>query len=732
MNIKIKTKSFTITAGRGGDADADVNILYDEMGFPYINGRRLKGLLKEAAYNVLIRLGGNNMDLMVSIFGTATQKGKLRFANAILPDSKYKAHILAYNNDEKNGIKISKAQILSKYTSIINQTTIAHFDEKDNNYKGTAKEKSLRKFRAIQPNIVFDWSLDTKNCTAVENALLVLALIELRNIGTRRNRGNGFIKIETENIGWNEIEQYIALIKVNSTNESKNENISETNLDQTKNGFISKQWIFEATNNIILPQKGGDPNTIETGVLISGNTIRGKIASKIIANQSCGKNAHVNPIFFKAILSEDVKFGFGFPYAKGNVFYPLSMQWYYIKNKKKNEKEDIFSSEEKNLKFAPAFVNDEEKVLSISKDIHFHISRDSEKERISGRNLEGEMFYYESIVAGTQYAFELSGPEYLIDYITTLMPTESTIQVGRSANTQYGEMKCIDIKDVAKQQCIEVLQEGEGDEEYSCIETETKKFIITCQSPLIVFNQYGKATPDLDTFKEYIKQFEGATISDIKAVFQLSSAMVANQQWKGGGMEYAAFEAGSAFLITFDQLPACLPNSFSLGEWQYLGFGQCSMKEYSPSSFSLSDFDKDKITIDTTFIQDYINNANNIFIRKKIDFNAKQAANKFEGNLSGTQCNTIILAFEQMKNEKAFLEFCENRKILGKKLCDAPSVITTNKVGDKIEYKLKPISISIQGIKFTDAHKNDWENIKQYWISYFKYVNKKNQNAEKN
>ena len=67
---------------------------------------------------------------------------------------------------------------------------------------------------------------------------------------------------------------------------------------------------------------------------------------------------------------------------------------------------------------------------------------------------------------------------------------------------------------------------------------------------------------------------------------------------------------------------------------------------------------------------------------------------------------------------------------------DIKKVIYVNSPGSFMAIKvayifLKTISISIQGIKFTDAHKNDWENIKQYWISYFKYVNKKNQNAEK-
>ena len=105
MKINIKTLSYTIAGSGEGSALIDVDVVFDELGIPYIPSRRVKGALRESAIEVLEILG-INAEIADGIFGKqGFQEGKIRIGNLYIPD---------YMEIKKEMIIPQKVSVLNK------------------------------------------------------------------------------------------------------------------------------------------------------------------------------------------------------------------------------------------------------------------------------------------------------------------------------------------------------------------------------------------------------------------------------------------------------------------------------------------------------------------------------------------------------------------------------------------------------------------------------------------
>ncbi len=195
IKINIELKSDTLPgSGEGYGAVIDTDIVFDELGIPFIPAKRIKGCLKDSAREVkdILLLSGNSYftDIENSIkelFGLPGQNeaSGFQFYN-LFPESYYQMtdwfKYLNYNYAEI----FSKDSILDSFTSIRRQTEI---DD-----KGVAVDHSLRTIRAIRKGLKFigDILINTDNHES--ETLLALSCANLRRIGTKRNRGLGEIK----------------------------------------------------------------------------------------------------------------------------------------------------------------------------------------------------------------------------------------------------------------------------------------------------------------------------------------------------------------------------------------------------------------------------------------------------------------------------------------------------------------------------------------------------------
>lgn len=185
----MKTIKYSITffsewhAGSGltSGSDLDALVIKDKNGMPYIPGRTLKGLLKEAAEE-LIRLNHCDEAFQRDVFGIPSEdlskeadieqniptlKGSCYFSNAILSDDLYKASI------ENN--------LSPFYYRAISSTAI-------NSETGVAVKHSLRRIQTTIPCIL------EAEITGINEKYLnqIEACFKwIKRLGQNRNRGLG-------------------------------------------------------------------------------------------------------------------------------------------------------------------------------------------------------------------------------------------------------------------------------------------------------------------------------------------------------------------------------------------------------------------------------------------------------------------------------------------------------------------------------------------------------------
>jgi hypothetical protein len=181
------------TFGRGDGVAGliDEEVQHDRHGFPYLAGRTLKGLLQECCADIfyaVAQIGEPAVrdavaDSALALFGKpgALLEGgqsNLHIGNAVLHPNLQEAI---------RGLKLDPTQVLSLFTTLRRQTQIEP--------NGVAKENSLRTARIILRETVFYAPLVFVAPPSPEvTALLAACVSALRQAGSSRNRGTGWIQ----------------------------------------------------------------------------------------------------------------------------------------------------------------------------------------------------------------------------------------------------------------------------------------------------------------------------------------------------------------------------------------------------------------------------------------------------------------------------------------------------------------------------------------------------------
>lgn len=182
-----------IGSGEGFGAIIDTDIVFDDLGIPYIPGRRIKGCLRDSAEEVCSLLKNSGIDsfsdlnqkdgkfkIIEETFGIPENPSSVNISNLTIEEYEENKNWLGYLSEKYPDI-LSKDSILSTFTNIRQQTKI--------NDKGVAEERSLRTIRVIKKEKVFTGDIGLSDGYALK--LLWLACLNLRHLGTKRNRGFG-------------------------------------------------------------------------------------------------------------------------------------------------------------------------------------------------------------------------------------------------------------------------------------------------------------------------------------------------------------------------------------------------------------------------------------------------------------------------------------------------------------------------------------------------------------
>lgn len=157
----------------GGERDrssgADVAQLRDRFGLPYIPGRSLRGLLRDASQTLAMAPDLNHRATHQKLFGKEGVPGLLRVGNAYLPEEVRQACQADHTLEARDFVTLIAA------TAIDNKT-------------GAAKDHSLRFTEAAIPGLQFE----SKVALPEEylNALATICAL-VRCLGANRYRGLG-------------------------------------------------------------------------------------------------------------------------------------------------------------------------------------------------------------------------------------------------------------------------------------------------------------------------------------------------------------------------------------------------------------------------------------------------------------------------------------------------------------------------------------------------------------
>jgi RAMP superfamily len=199
------------TFGRGdgvaGLVDAEVE--HTEDGLPFLRGRTLKGLLVEAAEDLVFAVERQNAGApdeekerrcwvkeskrrLFGVEGSGTDSGGLlHVGNAQLPEGLRRILSDAVRNESE---KLTAADVLATLTGIRRQTAMSE--------SGAPRDDSLRSMRVVLRDVVLDAELTflreppDEETEEKDLALLAGAALGLRAAGTGRNRGRGRLRAQ--------------------------------------------------------------------------------------------------------------------------------------------------------------------------------------------------------------------------------------------------------------------------------------------------------------------------------------------------------------------------------------------------------------------------------------------------------------------------------------------------------------------------------------------------------
>lgn len=483
IKIFLKTLSYTLVGCGESKGMVDNDIVYDSLGLPYIPSRRIKGLFKESATEVCEMLG-ISIELVDSLFGRdGFNPAKIYIDNLYVTNYKeIKREIEKLKEEEYYKHFLYPEKIISCYTVERYQTAI----DAEN---GTAKENSLRTSRVLKPNIEFEGAIfELKPLSEKEKALLYLASINLRRIGTLRNRGFGQVRCWIEGIDFKNVVEAIEKLKCEEESFSEvNKSIKEFKCTGTEDRTLAKLvYTIKTLSPIVIASPRGEQNTVYTKTYIPALTVKGLIVNQFIRLMDLGENAHQNDYFYKMFLKGEIIFTPAYPAKENRIFEPIPLCLQPEKGSEPDVLYNLFdpTNESRNTKpmkkfwyFTEDKVDNGNCVYELYEPetiFYFHNSRDRQK----GHSVGEGIFYYEAIDSEQEFKGEIVGPRnYLLQLKELIGSFEGFI--GRSKTAQYGLVKFDfgEIKDIETQEDI--------DDEY----------IIYALSPIIVYNCYGFTEP---------------------------------------------------------------------------------------------------------------------------------------------------------------------------------------------------------------------------------------------
>lgn len=195
--LKITTLSDTLIGSAlsyGTIIDSD--IVFDSNGLPYIPAKRIKGLFRNAAVDLLAADGLNDLfridpGIVKDYYGDIG-------SNKAAPEIVFQNLHLEHHID----IDLWMKYLSSRYEYVVNNPLVRNFFTEIRTQTAidpatkTAKDHSLRSSRVLKKGYTFCGEIQISKASEDIEALLGLSCMYVDRIGSKRNRGYGKVKLD--------------------------------------------------------------------------------------------------------------------------------------------------------------------------------------------------------------------------------------------------------------------------------------------------------------------------------------------------------------------------------------------------------------------------------------------------------------------------------------------------------------------------------------------------------
>lgn len=340
---------------------------------------------------------------------------------------------------------------------------------------------------------------------------------------------------------------------------------------------------------LVITTMSGDRNMIQTRKFIPGTVVLGILAERFIKKQESNFNsklAHQNEAFYNWFLFGKLKISNAYICSKdeyGNhVYYPSPFSLEKEKYGKATY-DFLFHKEVDSTSGIDDFCFFSEgkiETKSVKVSINFHHARDPEK----GSSKEGMIFNYESISSSQTFEGKLFGNKHDLKDLLSICGNKWDTIIGRSRTAEYGRVEFLIVDEDVVLEENQVIwpkeEEKDDDDDDDDRRPEPAKYIsMTLLSNLILYNEYGYPTIEVDDLCNELKKFI-SNITIKKSFVKVTEIENFVGVWQLKKPSETCFAAGSSFLLDIEkseinikQLTEIQQNG--IGERTHEGFGRC-------------------------------------------------------------------------------------------------------------------------------------------------------------
>lgn len=650
MKLEILLKSDLCTSsGENYNAWIDTDVIYDDYGFPFIPAKRLKGVIKEAALELVefglyeesdyrILFGREGVDSAAFTLDDAYLQGH---AEAIRDIHRY----LKQHPDQKH--VVHPQRVLGLYTYTRTQTAMTK--------EGTAKENSLRTFRVVNAGETFEAQIHENRCLSEDQKNLLQDAVKMvKHIGNNRTRGLGQVEM--------------------TLSQSNSDTDQRQGRDQAASFTVYDHNVIEyqiALHGPVLC-KTSDGNQEHTETYIQGSKVLGILASIL------GQEEYRSLMGYDQENRPELLVSNAYICAGQERCTPIAASWQKKKDQSFDEDgvmaiKDMLSGYQDDEQWTPlgqGYMTEAGVIKSVETQINYHHKRPDNKAvgRATGED-DSSFYQLRSICKDQTFRGFLLADRAQAERIVEKLSGEQTVRIGNSKNTEYGNA------------VFELVGVSEQKEK----EVKGNSLVVKLNAAAILYNAYGMPSAEIDCLSGYLEEALGLSAGTLclqKCFASYEEIGGFNVTWHRRKPYFTALGKGSVFLYECKEaITKKIPEKIFLGERALEGYGEAVLCDTVCEDVKIRKYqDEQQIENDSdaTALTERLERMEwHDKLREKARRAADVCAKKYRGKreFTATMGKLLLLSktVQDMKEVKEQIEGIESdsKKALARKLFEA-------------------------------------------------------------